>query len=73
MSTHANDSTHEPKVETADAGPKLAEEETKLATNPLDGDETQVKKDEGGATAPEEKKDAPSVCIFRDFVDIFSF
>lgn len=73
MSTHATDSTLEPKVETADAGPKLAEAETKLATNPLHGDETPVKKEEGGATATEEKKDVASVCGFRDFDDVFPF
>lgn len=73
MSTHATDSTLEPNMETADAGPKLAEGETKLATNPLHGDETPVKKEEGDATTTEEKKDAASVCVFWDFVDVSPF
>jgi hypothetical protein len=64
MSTHATDSTLEPKVETVDAGPNLVEGETKLATNPLHGDETPVKMEEGSATAMEDEKDASSVCVF---------
>ena len=68
MSTHPTESTLEPKVESADAGPKLAEAETTLATNPLHGDETPVKKEESGAPVTEEKKDAASVCVFESLL-----
>ena len=63
MSTHATENTLEQNVESADAGPKLAETETKLTTEPMHGDEVPVKKeDESGASA-EENKEAP-VCLF---------
>lgn len=57
MSTHATDATIEPKVETADAGPKLAATETKLATEPLHGSETGAKSEND----VEEKKETTGV------------
>lgn len=41
----ATDTTLEPKVESPTSGPKLAETETKLATEPLHGDQAEAKED----------------------------
>jgi hypothetical protein len=54
MSSNA-DTALEPTVETAGAGPKLAEAETKLATEPMHGDKAAASEEGQG----DQKTDAP--------------
>lgn len=51
-----SDTALEPKVETGSGGPKLAETETKLATEPMHGDNAVT----SGESVGDEKTDAPS-------------
>ncbi len=57
------DSSLEPKLESADAGPKLAETETKLATEPIHVDKTTA----NGADQTGEKGDTASSAKVRHF------
>jgi hypothetical protein len=61
MSSNA-DTAVEPQLEEAGAGPKLAETETKLATEPIHGDKA-AESEEGQAA---EKADASSAAPVRD-------
>jgi hypothetical protein len=60
MSSNA-DTALEPKVETFNGGPKLAETETKLATEPMHGDQAAASEEVQGG----EKADAPSAAPVR--------
>jgi hypothetical protein len=60
MSSNA-DTPLEPQVETASAGPKLAETETQLATEPVHGDKAVTSEETQG----DEKADAPSAAPVR--------
>jgi len=60
MSSNA-DTALEPQVETASAGPKLAETETQLATEPVHGDKAATSEETQG----NEKTDDPSAAPVR--------
>ncbi len=66
MSSNA-DTVLEPKVETASAGPKLAETETKLATEPMHGDKAAASEETQGS----EKTDAPSDAPVRYIYELW--